>query len=165
MPKVRPRRCHRPWDRLSHIASTLTAGPAHSGGTPFGPVHPNAEQKVAAATAAASAPPFSAPYSAPSSVQFELLEATVASIQAALLGRVLTCRMLVEMYLQRICAYNGQSCHYPHGLLGADVETVAQSGRVNALSTVNLRPAARKAWVRWYWAAASAIVWRGNAVD
>ena len=74
---------------------------------------------------------------ASSSGPFEVLEATIESIQAALLGGMLTSRVLVELYLKRIYAYNGQSCHYPEGLLGAGVEPVPESGRLNALSTIN----------------------------
>jgi Asp-tRNA(Asn)/Glu-tRNA(Gln) amidotransferase A subunit family amidase len=76
---------------------------------------------------------------------FELQEATIESIQTALKVGALTCVDLVEMYLKRIATYNGQSCRYPHGLLGDDVELVANSGQLNALLTLNLRPAAREA--------------------
>jgi hypothetical protein len=58
---------------------------------------------------------------------FELQEATIESIQTALKVGALTCVDLVEMYLKRIATYNGQSCRYPHGLLGDDVELVASS--------------------------------------
>ena len=76
---------------------------------------------------------------------FELQEATIESIQTALKAGALTCVELVEMYLKRIAAYNGQSCRYPHGVLGDEVELVANSGKLNALLTLNLRPLAREA--------------------
>ena len=77
---------------------------------------------------------------------FVLEEATIGAIQAALVSGALSCVRLVELYLGRIKAYNGQSCRYPHGLLGDDIELVEGSGQLNALSTLNLRPAALAAW-------------------
>ena len=50
------------------------------------------------------------------------------------------------MYLERIAAYNGQSCRYPPGLLGDEVELVENSGQLNALARLHLRPARREAW-------------------
>jgi hypothetical protein len=76
---------------------------------------------------------------------FELIECTIADIQDALRAGSLTCVELVNMYLKRIKAYNGQSCHYPNGLLGDEVELVPSSGQLNALATLNLRPTTREA--------------------
>ena len=76
---------------------------------------------------------------------FALHEATIGSIQSALTAGSLSCVELVELYLARIKAFNGQSCVYPNGLLGDNVELVPNSGQLNALLTVNLRPAAREA--------------------
>ena len=76
---------------------------------------------------------------------FELLECTIDSIQEALTGGTLTCVELVSMYLERIKAFNGQSCVYPNGILGDEVELVPNSGQLNALATLNLRPATREA--------------------
>ena len=76
---------------------------------------------------------------------FELIECTIDGIQDALRAGALTCVDLVKMYLERIKAYNGQSCRYPNGLLGDEVELVPNSGQLNALATLNLRPATRVA--------------------
>ncbi|MDR3418068.1 MAG: amidase [Nevskia sp.] len=89
---------------------------------------------VSAAPPAASAP-----------ARFHLEEATIAQIQAAILGKQITAKGLVELYLKRIKAYNGTCVKEPQGLLGP-IETIPHAGQLNALSTLNLRPAARKAW-------------------
>ncbi len=52
---------------------------------------------------------------------------------------------MVKLYLARIKAYNGTCVKQPGGILGV-VETIPHAGQLNALSTLNLRPAARKAW-------------------
>ncbi len=75
---------------------------------------------------------------------FEVLEASIADIQAALLARELTAVELVEGYLQRIKAYNGTCVNEPEGILGP-VTPIANAGQINALTTLNLRPAAREA--------------------
>ena len=77
--------------------------------------------------------------------KFEVEEASIASIQQAILAKKLTCVELVNLYLKRIKAYNGQSMEMPEGLLGP-IKTIPHSGQLNALSTLNLRPATRKAW-------------------
>ena len=76
---------------------------------------------------------------------FHLHEATVADIQQALLKKELTTVRLVELYLARIKAYNGTCVNEPQGILGP-VTTIAGAGQINALSTLNLRPAARAKW-------------------
>ncbi len=77
--------------------------------------------------------------------RFRVEEATIADIQRALLtGRVTTVE-LVEDYLRRIQAYNGVCVQEPQGRLGP-IKTVPHAGRINALSTLNLRPAARERW-------------------
>jgi Asp-tRNA(Asn)/Glu-tRNA(Gln) amidotransferase A subunit family amidase len=50
----------------------------------------------------------------------------------------------VELYLNRIRAYNGTCVNQPEGILGP-VTTIARAGQINALATLNLRPAARRA--------------------
>ena len=50
---------------------------------------------------------------------------------------------LVELYLKRIKAYNGTCVNEPQGILGP-VTTIPHAGQINALSTLNLRPAARE---------------------
>ena len=77
--------------------------------------------------------------------RFRLHEATIADIQQAIQARQLTTVRLVELYLQRIKAYNGTCVNEPQGILGP-VTTIANAGQINALSTLNLRPAARERW-------------------
>lgn len=76
---------------------------------------------------------------------FDPHEATIASIQKAILAKKLTSTELVQLYLARIKAYNGPGVKEPNGILGV-IETVPHSGTVNALGTLNLRPATLKAW-------------------
>lgn len=76
---------------------------------------------------------------------FHLEEATIADIQTAIINRQLTSTELVEMYLKRIKAYNGTCVAEPQGILGP-ITTIANAGQINALVTLNLRPAARKQW-------------------
>ena len=76
---------------------------------------------------------------------FNIEEATIADIQKALLNKQVTTRGIVELYLARIKAYNGTCVEQPQGLLGP-ITPIAHAGQLNALGTLNLRPAARKAW-------------------
>ena len=76
---------------------------------------------------------------------FEIQEATIAQIQQAILKKQITTRGVVEAYLKRIQAYNGTCVNEPQGILGS-VTTIAHAKQINALSTLNLRPAARAAW-------------------
>ena len=76
---------------------------------------------------------------------FELEETTIVEVQEALLTGQITTVELVESYLRRIQAYNGQCVEQPAGLLGPIVP-IANAGQINALSTLNLRPAVREAW-------------------
>jgi amidase len=75
--------------------------------------------------------------------KFHLEEATITRIQDAILNKQLTTTQLVELYLKRVKAYNGTCVKQPQGLLGP-VMPIANAGQVNALSTLNLRPASRK---------------------
>ncbi len=52
---------------------------------------------------------------------------------------------VVELYLKRIKAYNGVCVSEPQGILGP-ITTIAHAGKINALSTLNLRPQTRRAW-------------------
>ena len=72
---------------------------------------------------------------------FRLEEATIAEIQRAIQGKQVTSTELVTLYLNRIKAYNGTCVQQPDGILGV-VETTPHAGQINALSTLNLRPAA-----------------------
>jgi Asp-tRNA(Asn)/Glu-tRNA(Gln) amidotransferase A subunit family amidase len=76
---------------------------------------------------------------------FEIHEATIADIQRAIQGRRITTVGVVERYLQRIKAYNGTCVNEPQGILGP-VTTIPRARQINALATLNLRPAAREAW-------------------
>ena len=77
--------------------------------------------------------------------RFDVYEATVADIQGALRTRRVTTVALVEQYLRRIQAHNGTCVNEPRGSLGP-ITTVPRAGQINALSTLNLRPAARERW-------------------
>jgi Asp-tRNA(Asn)/Glu-tRNA(Gln) amidotransferase A subunit family amidase len=74
--------------------------------------------------------------------KFHLEEATIASIQQAITTKQITTVNLVELYLRRIKAYNGTCVNQPQGILGP-VTTIPNAGQINALSTINLRPATR----------------------
>jgi Asp-tRNA(Asn)/Glu-tRNA(Gln) amidotransferase A subunit family amidase len=76
---------------------------------------------------------------------FHLHEATIAEIQQAIVAKQITTVGLVELYLKRIQAYNGTCVNEPNGILGP-ITPRANAGQINALSTVNLRPARRAAW-------------------
>src|SRR5215831_13045005 len=85
---------------------------------------------------------FSAGASTPQ--KFHLEEATIADIQSAILNKQITTEQLVRLYLARIKAYNGTCVKEPRGILGP-IETIPHAGQLNALMTLNLRPAARAA--------------------
>jgi amidase len=90
--------------------------------------------------------------------QFHLAEATIADIHRALQRREIRCGDLTRLYLKRIKAYSGHCVKYdtngdgnspdydfytPSGkgvYLGV-VSPISNAGRVNALQTLNLRPA------------------------
>ena len=93
---------------------------------------------IAAITSGAAATP-------QSSAKFHLQEATIEGIQKAIQARQITTVNLVELYLKRIKAYNGTCVNEPQGILGP-ITTKPHAGQINALSTLNLRPAARKSW-------------------
>ncbi len=80
----------------------------------------------------------------PRDKKFHLVEATIADIHKALKRRELTCEGLVRLYLDRIKAYNGTCVNQPEGILGP-VTTIPDAGQLNALATLNLRPATRVA--------------------
>src|SRR5262245_15554225 len=75
--------------------------------------------------------------------RFHLQEATIAQIQQAIQAGQITTVGLVELYLKRIKAYNGTCVNEPQGILGP-VTTIPHAGQINALSTLNLRPAIRR---------------------
>src|SRR5262252_932010 len=81
----------------------------------------------------------------PSPAKFHIEEATIEGIQSEILKGRLTSTQVVEMYLQRIKAYDGRCVNMPEGLLGP-FTTIKHAGQINALITVNLRPANRAAY-------------------
>src|SRR5512132_3324147 len=76
---------------------------------------------------------------------FDVHEATISEIQRALQSKRITTVGIVEQYLRRIKAYNGTCVNEPQGILGP-VTTIPHARQINALSTLNLRPAARERW-------------------
>jgi amidase len=79
------------------------------------------------------------------STTFDIQEATIADIQRAIQTKRITTVDVVEQYLKRIKAYNGTCVNQPQGILGP-VTTIPHARQINALSTLNLRPAARERW-------------------
>lgn len=77
--------------------------------------------------------------------KFHLQEATIDHIQQAIVKGDVTTVGVVELYLKRVKAYNGTCVNEPQGILGP-ITTISHAGKINALSTLNLRPATRKAW-------------------
>src|SRR5258705_13595478 len=75
---------------------------------------------------------------------FRIEEATIEGIQSAILKGQLTSTQAVQLYLNRIKAYDGPCVSQPEGILGP-FTTIKHAGQLNALITVNLRPASRLA--------------------
>ena len=76
--------------------------------------------------------------------RFQIEEATIDSIHAAILKGELTSTHVVQMYLARIRAYDGPCVTQPEGPLGP-FTTIKKAGQINSMMTLNLRPAARTA--------------------
>jgi Asp-tRNA(Asn)/Glu-tRNA(Gln) amidotransferase A subunit family amidase len=74
---------------------------------------------------------------------FQVEEATIEDIQAAILRGELTSTRLVQLYLSRIKAYNGTCVNQPEGVLGP-ITPIKNAHQLNALMTLNLRPARRE---------------------
>ena len=80
------------------------------------------------------------------SAKFQIEEATIETIQAAIVRGELTSTRIVRLYLNRIKAHNGTCVNQPAGILGAGPITPIESARqLNALLSLNLRPAKRQA--------------------
>jgi amidase len=77
--------------------------------------------------------------------RFHLQEVTIADVQRAILANQITSVGLVELYLKRIKAYNNTCVNEPQGILGP-ITTIPHARQINALSTLNLRPATRVKW-------------------
>jgi amidase len=77
--------------------------------------------------------------------RFQIEEATIEDIQAAILRRELTSTGVVQLYLNRIKAYNGTCVNQPDGVLGlGPITPIKHAHQLNALMTLNLRPATRE---------------------
>ena len=79
----------------------------------------------------------------PRASSFQIEEATIGDIQASLVAKQVTTAGVVNLYLARIKAYNGTCVSMPEGLLGP-ITTIPHAGQLNALGTLNLRPATRR---------------------
>src|ERR1051326_4096697 len=78
--------------------------------------------------------------------KFRIEEATIENIQAAIQRGALTSTRVVQLYLNRIKAYNGTCVNQPDGVLGlGPITPIKNAGQLNALMTLNLRPAKRQA--------------------
>ena len=77
--------------------------------------------------------------------RFHLQDASIGDIQRAIMAQQITSVALVEMYLKRIKVYNNTCVSEPMGILGP-ITTIPHARQINALSTLNLRPPARKTW-------------------
>src|SRR5260221_4522308 len=81
--------------------------------------------------------PTSQAWAHPKRATFTIEEATITDIQKAIFEGKITATDLVEMYLERIKAYNGTCVNQPNGILGA-ISTIPHAGKLNALMTLNL---------------------------
>ena len=77
--------------------------------------------------------------------KFHLQDASISDIQRAIVAHQITSVGLVNLYLKRIKTYNNTCVNQPTGILGP-ITTIPHARQINALSTLNLRPATRKAW-------------------
>src|SRR5437016_2763068 len=77
--------------------------------------------------------------------KFQIEEATVEDIQAGILRGGLTSTRVVQLYLDRIKAYNGTCVNQPDGVLGlGPITPIKNADQLNALMTLNLRPTKRE---------------------
>src|SRR6516165_256126 len=75
--------------------------------------------------------------------KFHLQDASISDIQQAIVANQITSVGLAELYLKRIKTYNNTCVSEPTGILGP-ITTIPHARQINALSTLNLRPSARK---------------------
>jgi len=75
--------------------------------------------------------------------KFHLQDASISDIQQAIVANQITSVGLAELYLKRIQTYNNTCVSEPTGILGP-ITTISHARQINALSTLNLRPSARK---------------------
>src|SRR5215831_18311960 len=74
---------------------------------------------------------------------FRIEETTIEDIQGAIMRGELTSTRVVQLYLDRINAYNGTCVNQPDGVLGT-ITPIKHAHQLNALMTLNLRPASRE---------------------
>jgi amidase len=74
---------------------------------------------------------------------FRIEETTIEDIQSAIMRGELTSTRVVQLYLDRIKAYNGTCVNQPDGVLGT-ITPIKHAHQLNALMTLNLRPAGRE---------------------
>jgi len=112
--------------------------------SPSAPQRPVARTLLLASLLAfgSAAAPFSPALRA--STTFAAEEATISEIQRAILAREVTATQIVHAYLDRIRAYNGPGTAEPDGRL-QPIEPIVDAPGVNAIITLNLRPATREA--------------------
>jgi amidase len=85
------------------------------------------------------------PLASAQTAKFQIEEATIEDIQAAILRGELTSTRVVQLYLNRIKAYNGACVNQPDGVLGqGPITPIKNAHQLNALMTLNLRPAKRE---------------------
>lgn len=105
-----------------------------------------------------SKPKFRAPRTSKRPGRFQLVEASIEDIHAALLRREITCEGLMRLYFRRIKAYSGHCVQYDKdgdgvgpdydffmpsgkGVYLGIVSPIPNAGQVNAYQSLNLRPA------------------------
>src|SRR6266581_4791915 len=85
------------------------------------------------------------PLASAQTAKFRIEEATIEDIQGAILRGELTSTRLVRLYLERVKAYNGTCVNQPDGVLGlGPITPIKNAHQLNALMTLNLRPATRE---------------------
>src|SRR2546425_6941449 len=85
------------------------------------------------------------PLASGQAAKFRIEEATIENIQSAILRGELTSTRVVQLYLNRINAYNGTCVNQPDGVLGlGPITPIKNAHQLNALMTLNLRPAQRE---------------------
>src|SRR3989441_5112029 len=85
------------------------------------------------------------PLASGQAAKFRIEEATIENIQSAILRGELTSTRIVQLYLNRVKAYNGTCVNQPDGVLGlGPITPIKNAHQLNALMTLNLRPAKRE---------------------
>ena len=85
------------------------------------------------------------PLASGQTAKFRIEEATIENIQSAILRGEVTSTRIVQLYLNRVKAYNGTCVNQPDGILGlGPIIPIKNAHQLNALMTLNLRPAKRE---------------------